>query len=201
MPNTHPELEEIKRAYKEQQERQIRFEVAYVEGRKRLFDDVSNLAQGLLDLTEISRDTSIRVKGLEGGQKEMKGDLLTLKTDTGELKQTAAKVDAGLEALGKQLTERFETEDVERGKLLAELAGLHKADSSLATNDSEMREEITEVREGYKSATTKLEVDRARTTMRQGVATAFGGALVSYLKANPDAFERVWRFVGHLFQP
>jgi hypothetical protein len=187
MPHSNPEIEEIKRAYKEQQERQIRFEVSYVEGRKRLFDDVSSLAQGLLVVTEATRDTQIRVKGVEN--------------DVKDLKASSGRVEESLAALSQRLTERFESDDLERGALLVELAKLHKADSSLQGNDVEMREEITEVRQMHVLATTQIEQERARTTLRQGVATVFGGALVSYLKANPDAFERAWKLVGGLVQP
>jgi chromosome segregation ATPase len=94
---------------------------------------------------------------------------------------------------------RFETDDEREGKLLAELAALHGQDSTLEQANAEIVEEVTEIRAAHAEAIGQLEVERAGKTSRAGALTALGAAIMGYLKANPDAFEKAWHAVGRLF--
>lgn len=171
--------------FKEHRERSARFERTYVEARRVFGEKLSDIAQGLLDVGEALR---------------------TIGTDVRTVKAQTITIDAEVKALRSDFSahvlhqqSRWEVEDTQHGALLAELASLHGRDQALETTQAAATEEITQMRAITLEQTTRAELERSQKTLRTGVATALGGAVAAYLKANPDAFEKAWKMFGHLF--
>lgn len=168
---------------KDHRERSLRFERGYVEARKQFGDKLSDIAKAMLDVGEAIRMVATDLRGVKADTAATTTLVTALRTDlSGHI--------AAQEA-------RWAHEDVQQGALLAELAALHGKDTAIETAQAGTSEEVTQMRHAAIEQATRAETDRATKTVRTAVATALGGSVVAYLKANPDAFERAWRFVAH----
>jgi hypothetical protein len=123
----------------------------------------------------------------------------------GEVRAMALTTRDTVVGLDAFLRARFEEEDREKGKLLAELATLHEADGHAEARDATVDTEITSMRRAQASALADqqaalaaIERDRAQKNVRQGAALALGGAFVSWLKTHPDALERFGHWITTL---
>jgi len=158
--------------------RQADHEEGVIQARQRHFEQQSVIAQGVI------------AQGAELGLVHGKVDVLT---------REVSSMSAEVQALTGLVRRRFETDDEREGKLLAELAALHKQDGTLEKANAAVVEEVSEIKDTQIAAIEKLEVERAGKTVRAGAVSALGAAIFSYLKANPDAFEQALHALGKLF--
>lgn len=198
--------EELRRATNNQ----ARFEKAVTLARGQFDERQSVIAQGVLDNGDAIRAVRTElfvVSGKVAATQEIAAKSLAVGEAT-------AKSLAGLDAW---MRTRFATEDVEKGKLLAEIARLDTADSAAEQRDEKVDEEITamhrraeaqkkaaedalaEQQRKHDEAVARAEQDRARGTLKVGIGAALPAALFSFLKEHPGAFETAWKAIGSLF--
>lgn len=199
-------LAELAGELRRSSENQARFERAYTLARGK-FDE----RQGIIAKSVLDNGDAIRA---------VRTELLVVSQAVDETRQIALKAVGVGEATQKTVTEldtwmraRFATEDEEKGKLIAEIARLDNADAVAEQRDDKVGEEITSMHRRQEAARAALEAqqkrhdeavaraeqDRARGTLKVGIATALPAALFSFLKEHPTAFETAWKAIGTLF--
>lgn len=199
-------IEELRRST----DNQARFEKAVTLARGKSDERMSVVAQGVLDNGEAIRELRTELFVVSGKVDEAKKYALESVVVSKATQQAVTTLDSWMR-------ERFATEDVEKGKLLAEIARLDTADSAAEKRDEKVDEEITamhrraeaqkkaaedalaEQQRKHDEAVARAEQDRARGTLKVGIGAALPAALFSFLKEHPGAFETAWKAVGSLF--
>lgn len=184
---------------------QARFEKSYTLARGKFAEEQSAIAAAVLAngdaIRKLDLDLALVASGLDDTRR-MATEALTVGKAT---QQT-------LQSLDSYLRKRFATDDIEKGQLIAEIAGLHSADSVAEKRDEKVDEEITAMhrrqeaakialeaqQKKHEEAVARAEQDRARGTLKVGIGAALPAALFAFLKEHPGAFETAWKALGGL---
>lgn len=185
---------------------QARFEKAYTLARGEHDERQSLLAKSVLDNGDAIRTLRTELSVVSAkveATKDLAREALVVGKTTAE---TLARLDLWMR-------DRFAVEDVEKGKMIAEIARLDSADAVAEQRDEKVDEEITAMhrraeatkaaldlqQQKHEEAVARAEHDRARSTIKTGVAAALPAAMFSFLKEHPNAFETAWKALGSLF--
>lgn len=195
----HWTLDEVAQALERSLEGHARFERAYTLARGQFEERQSAIAAAVL-----TNGDALRV---------VRTEVSLMNTKLDQVQKTSDETQSALQSLDRWMRERFADADADKGRILAEFARLDNADAAAEQRDEKQNEEITSVHRRQEAArlaleaqqkahaetVARIEADRARTTLKAGVATALPAALFSFLKEHPHAPEALWKAFLSLF--
>ena len=173
-------------------ERLARFERSTVLARQKAEEGQAAIAAGVLANGE----------GLRTLRTELLADNKATRTVAKEALAEGKAVRREIASLDAWMRARFATDDEEKGRIIAEVARLDKADAEAAERDSQVNEEITSIHRQqaaqhklHEAAVALAEQERAKTTLRAGVAAALPSALFAFLKEHPHALTNAYKAI------
>lgn len=189
---SHGPYGHLKQDVRELHDRLGRFEQQATLSRERQNEQASHLAAALLKTTESVQALDRRQERLEGTVTDLREGLKSL---TGVLTQHIQRQE-----------DRWREDDITKGRILAEIGRLDATDLAAEDRDSRADLKMEALRAAQKAqelrtieVMERAEADRARSTLRVGLGTTLGGAIVSYWKGNPNALQELGSWLSSLF--